>query len=137
MYTSKGGSRNGEGEGYIISQHRCAVSRSHINIGHVLKPPHARDSQNFTNSEKLHPHSGYGYRETPNLWSAPFTISESSNSLLTPLTLFICYIRKLHSHNHRILRMHSTISRLLDCVEHISLQKCLVKTNKEWLVQFQ
>ena len=43
-----------------------------INIGHVVKPSMPGTSGRVTNSEKLpSPQSGYGHRETPDLWSAP------------------------------------------------------------------
>ena len=54
-----------------------------INIGHILKPPCARDFGKFSNLEKLpSPWSGYGCRENPDLLSIPvqgFTNSESSH----------------------------------------------------------
>ena len=64
----------------------------------------------FTNSEKLHsPWSGYGRREIPDLWSAPFKASPSRkvlNSLLLvsldTLTQLAHYIRKLRSCNLKI-----------------------------------
>ena len=56
--------------------------RRPINVEHVVKLPMPETSGKFTNSEKLpSPRSGYGRRETPDLWSSPvqgFTILESS-----------------------------------------------------------
>ena len=85
----------------------------------------------FTNSEKLpSPWSGYGRREIPDLWSAPFKASPSRkvlNSLLLvssdTLTLLAHYVRKLRSRNLEIVQtyctniLHKRIAQFRDCTD--------------------
>ena len=58
----------------------------------ILKPPMPGTSGKFANSEKHpSPQSGYGCRETPDLWSALFKASPSRGALNTlPLVCYVC-----------------------------------------------
>ena len=89
-------------------------------LGMYTQAPAPGASGKFTNSEKLpSPRSGYGRREIPDLWSAPFKASPSLkalNSLLLvssdALTLLAHYVHKLRSRDLEIAPTYCTIPRL-------------------------
>ena len=118
---------------YIRSSCSSVVT---INIRHVLQPPVPETSEKFANPDKLcSPQSGYGCRETPDLWSAPRSRHHHLSKLSTLFLLVssdtphwsVMFANCAHAisrlaHSFLILRLCSSILRLLkflDCMEHM------------------